>query len=105
MLVALVRPGPIPTGLRPHSQAMLGPGVPDMGGRGVAVNDDRRARSSRTACGTVEDIAERKAAGYKILRSTWRRLRVKGRTSPGQRPSSTAFAQALLVSTSALSSS
>ena len=31
--------------------------MPDISGRGVAVNDDRRARSSRTACGTVEDIA------------------------------------------------
>jgi cytosine/adenosine deaminase-related metal-dependent hydrolase len=41
----------------------------------------------------------------RIIDSTWRRLRVNGRTSAGQRPSSTAFAQALLVSTSALSSS
>ena len=38
------------------------------------------------------------------FRSTWRRLRVKGRTCVGQRPASTAFAQASLVSTSALSS-
>ena len=58
MLVALVRPGPIPTGLRPHSQAMLGPGVPDMGGRGVAVNDDQvRALVPAGVRGTVEDIA------------------------------------------------
>ena len=41
MLVALARPGPIPTGLRPHLQAILGPGVPDMSGGGVAVNEDQ----------------------------------------------------------------
>src|SRR5678816_2575126 len=38
--VNCVCPGAIPTALRAHSQAILGPGVPDMSGRGVAVNDD-----------------------------------------------------------------
>ena len=36
-----VCPGPILTGLRAHSQQILGPGVPDMSGRGVAVNDEQ----------------------------------------------------------------
>src|SRR5256885_11266871 len=56
--VNCVCPGPIPTGLRPHSQAILGPGVPDMSGRGVAVNDDQvRALVPAGVRGTVEDIA------------------------------------------------
>jgi NAD(P)-dependent dehydrogenase (short-subunit alcohol dehydrogenase family) len=56
--VNCVCPGPIPTGLRPHSQAILGPGVPDMSGRGVAVNDDQvKALVPAGVRGTVEDIA------------------------------------------------
>lgn len=56
--VNCVCPGAIPTGLRPHSQAILGPGVPDMSGRGVAVNDDQvRALVPAGVRGTVEDIA------------------------------------------------
>jgi NAD(P)-dependent dehydrogenase (short-subunit alcohol dehydrogenase family) len=61
--VNCVCPGPIPTGLRPHSQAILGPGVPDMSGRGVAVNDDQvRALVPAGVRGTVEDIAN--AVGF-----------------------------------------
>lgn len=53
-----VCPGAIPTGLRAHSQAILGPGVPDMSARGVAVNDDRvRALVPVGTRGTPEDIA------------------------------------------------
>jgi NAD(P)-dependent dehydrogenase (short-subunit alcohol dehydrogenase family) len=56
--VNCVCPGAIPTDLRPHSQAILGPGVPDMSGRGVAVNDDQvRALVPAGVRGTVEDIA------------------------------------------------
>src|SRR5258706_7149017 len=51
-------PGAIPTSLRPHSQAILGPGVPDMSKRGVAVNDDQvRALVPVGVRGTVEDVA------------------------------------------------
>lgn len=54
-----VCPGAIPTGLRAHSQAILGPGVPDMSGRGVAVNDDMvRALVPVGVRGTPEDIAD-----------------------------------------------
>ena len=61
--VNCVCPGPIPTALRPHSQAILGPGVPDMSGRGVAVNDDQvRALVPAGVRGTVEDIAN--AVGF-----------------------------------------
>ncbi|HSE92332.1 MAG TPA: SDR family NAD(P)-dependent oxidoreductase [Methylomirabilota bacterium] len=53
-----VCPGPIVTGLRQHSQAILGPGVPDMSGRGIAVNDEQvRAVVPAGRRGTVEDIA------------------------------------------------
>jgi NAD(P)-dependent dehydrogenase (short-subunit alcohol dehydrogenase family) len=53
-----VCPGPILTGLRRHSQAILGPGVPDMSGRGVAVSDDQvRALVPAGRRGGVEDIA------------------------------------------------
>jgi NAD(P)-dependent dehydrogenase (short-subunit alcohol dehydrogenase family) len=53
-----VCPGAIPTGLRAHSQAILGPGVPDMSGRGVAVNDEMvRALVPVGVRGTPEDIA------------------------------------------------
>ena len=53
-----VCPGPILTGLRQHSQQILGPGTPDMSGRGIAVNDDQvRAVVPAGRRGTVEDIA------------------------------------------------
>jgi NAD(P)-dependent dehydrogenase (short-subunit alcohol dehydrogenase family) len=56
--VNCVCPGAIPTGLRGHSQAILGPGVPDMSGRGVAVNDEQvRALVPAGVKGTVEDVA------------------------------------------------
>jgi NAD(P)-dependent dehydrogenase (short-subunit alcohol dehydrogenase family) len=56
--VNCVCPGAIPTGLRPHSQAILGPGVPDMSQRGVAVNDDQvRALVPLAVRGTVDDVA------------------------------------------------
>ena len=46
------------TGLRAHSQAILGPGVPDMSGRGVAVNDEMvRALVPVGVRGTPEDVA------------------------------------------------
>ena len=53
-----VCPGPILTDLRKHSQSILGPDVPDMSGRGVAVNDDQiRALVPVGRRGGVEDIA------------------------------------------------
>ncbi len=56
--VNCVCPGAIPTSLRSHSQTILGPGVPDMSGRGVAVNDDQvRALVPAGVKGTVEDVA------------------------------------------------
>jgi NAD(P)-dependent dehydrogenase (short-subunit alcohol dehydrogenase family) len=56
--VNCICPGAIPTGLRGHSQSILGPGVPDMSGRGVAVNDDQvRALVPVGTRGSVEDIA------------------------------------------------
>jgi NAD(P)-dependent dehydrogenase (short-subunit alcohol dehydrogenase family) len=56
--VNCVCPGAIPTNLRRNSQAILGPGVPDMAGRGVAVNDDQvRALVPAGVRGTVEDVA------------------------------------------------
>lgn len=56
--VNCICPGAIPTGLRAHSQSILGPGVPDMSGRGVAVNDEQiRALVPAGARGTVDDIA------------------------------------------------
>ena len=56
--VNCVCPGAIPTGLRQHSQAILGPGVPDMSQRGVAMNEDQiRALVPAGKRGTVEDIA------------------------------------------------
>jgi NAD(P)-dependent dehydrogenase (short-subunit alcohol dehydrogenase family) len=69
--VNCVCPGAIPTGLRAHSQAILGPGVPDMSGRGVAVNDDQvRALVPVGVRGTPENVADAvaflasEAAGY-----------------------------------------
>jgi 3-oxoacyl-[acyl-carrier protein] reductase len=56
--VNCVCPGAIPTGLRAHSQSILGPRIPDMSARGVAVNDDQvRALVPVGTRGTVEDIA------------------------------------------------
>jgi NAD(P)-dependent dehydrogenase (short-subunit alcohol dehydrogenase family) len=56
--VNAVCPGVIPTGLRKNSQGILGPGVPDMSGRGVSVNDDQiRALVPAGKRGTVEDVA------------------------------------------------
>ena len=53
-----VCPGPIPTDLRRHSQAILGPDVPDMSNRGVAVSEEQvRAIVPAGRRGTVEDIA------------------------------------------------
>lgn len=69
--VNCVCPGAIPTGLRAHSQAILGPGVPDMSGRGVAVNDDQvRALVPVGVRGTPGNVADAvsflasDAAGY-----------------------------------------
>lgn len=69
--VNCVCPGAIPTDFRAHSQAILGPGVPDMSGRGVVVNADQvRALVPAGVRGTVEDIANAvaflasKEAGY-----------------------------------------
>ena len=56
--VNCVCPGAIPTGLRANSQAILGPGVPDMSQRGVAVNDDQvRALVPAGHRGGARDIA------------------------------------------------
>ncbi len=56
--VNAVCPGAIPTGLRQNSQGILGPGVPDMSGRGVAVSDEQvRALVPAGRRGTVEDVA------------------------------------------------
>ena len=53
-----VCPGPIQTNLRQHSQEILGPGIPDMSGRGVAVNEDAiREIVPAGRRGTVDDIA------------------------------------------------
>jgi NAD(P)-dependent dehydrogenase (short-subunit alcohol dehydrogenase family) len=53
-----VCPGPILTGLRQHSQEILGPGVPDMSGRGVAVSDEQvRAIVPAGRRGSVDDVA------------------------------------------------
>lgn len=56
--VNCVCPGAVRTDLRQHSQQILGPGVPDMSGRGVVVNEDQiRALIPAGERGTVEDIA------------------------------------------------
>lgn len=56
--VNCVCPGPILTGLRQHSQAILGPGVPDMSGRGVAVSDEQiRGLVPAGRRGSVDDVA------------------------------------------------
>ena len=56
--VNCVCPGPVLTGLRQRSQEILGPGVPDMSTRGIAVNDEQiRALLPMQRRGTVEEIA------------------------------------------------
>ena len=56
--VNCVCPGPILTNLRQHSQELLGPGVPDISQRGVAVNEDQiRALIPSGTRGTTEDVA------------------------------------------------
>src|SRR5262249_59297081 len=56
--VNCVCPGPILTNLRQHSQEILGPGVADMSGRGVAVNGDQiRAGAPAGRRGRADDIA------------------------------------------------
>jgi NAD(P)-dependent dehydrogenase (short-subunit alcohol dehydrogenase family) len=53
-----VCPGPIVTGLRQHSQQILGPGTPDMSARGIAVSEEQvRAVVPAGRRGSVEDIA------------------------------------------------
>jgi 3-oxoacyl-[acyl-carrier protein] reductase len=57
--VNCICPGAIPTGLRNHSQSILGPGVPDMSGRGVVVNEDQvRALVPVGFRGEPDDIAQ-----------------------------------------------
>jgi NAD(P)-dependent dehydrogenase (short-subunit alcohol dehydrogenase family) len=56
--VNAVCPGPILTELRRHSQAILGPGVPDMSGRGIAVSEEQvRAVVPAGRRGTADDVA------------------------------------------------
>lgn len=56
--VNCICPGAIPTGLRTHSQSILGPDVPDMSGRGVVVNPDQvRALVPAGVRGEPDDIA------------------------------------------------
>ena len=57
--VNCVCPGAIPTDLRAHSQAILGPDVPDMSKRGVVVNADQvRALVPVGTRGTPENVAD-----------------------------------------------
>jgi len=63
--VNCVCPGAIPTNLRPHSQELLGPGVPDISRRGVAVNDDQiRSLIPSGSRGTAHDVAA--AVGFLV---------------------------------------
>jgi NAD(P)-dependent dehydrogenase (short-subunit alcohol dehydrogenase family) len=56
--VNAVCPGPILTGLRQHSQQILGSAAPEMAGRGIGANEDQvRAVVPAGRRGTVEDIA------------------------------------------------
>ena len=56
--VNAVCPGPVLTGLRANSQALLGPGLPDISQRGVAVNDEQiRGLIPAGVRGSVDDIA------------------------------------------------
>lgn len=56
--VNCVCPGPILTGLRQHSQELLGPDVPDISSRGVAVNEEQiRSLIPAGIRGSTDDIA------------------------------------------------
>jgi NAD(P)-dependent dehydrogenase (short-subunit alcohol dehydrogenase family) len=56
--VNAIAPGPILTGLRQHSMEILGPGMPDMSGRGVAVSDEQvRTITAVGRRGTADEIA------------------------------------------------
>jgi len=56
--VNCVCPGPVLTGLRAHSQALLGPNVPDISQRGIAVSDEQvRALIPAGTRGSVDDVA------------------------------------------------
>lgn len=56
--VNCVCPGAVPTGLRQHSQPLLGPGVPDISERGVAVDEAQiRALIPAGRRGNVDDVA------------------------------------------------
>jgi NAD(P)-dependent dehydrogenase (short-subunit alcohol dehydrogenase family) len=58
LTINAVCPGPILTGLRQHSQQILGAGVPDMSGRGIAVSDEQvRAIVPAGRRGTADDVA------------------------------------------------
>jgi NAD(P)-dependent dehydrogenase (short-subunit alcohol dehydrogenase family) len=53
-----VCPGPILTNLRQHSQQILGPDIPNMAGRGIAVSDEQvRAVVPAGRRGTADEIA------------------------------------------------
>jgi NAD(P)-dependent dehydrogenase (short-subunit alcohol dehydrogenase family) len=53
-----VCPGAVPTDLRQNSQEILGPGVPDISKRGIAVNEEQiRALVPAGTRGSVDDIA------------------------------------------------
>jgi NAD(P)-dependent dehydrogenase (short-subunit alcohol dehydrogenase family) len=56
--VNCVCPGPILTSLRANSQELLGPGVPDISGRGVAVTEEQvRGLVPAGVRGSVDDVA------------------------------------------------
>ena len=56
--VNCVCPGPIPTSLRATSKSILGPGAPEMSGRGPGDDDEQlRALVPAGERGTVEDVA------------------------------------------------
>ena len=56
--VNCVCPGPIPTSLRATSKSILGPGAPEMSGRGPGADDEQlRALVPAGERGTVEDVA------------------------------------------------
>ncbi len=56
--VNAICPGVILTELRVHSQAILGPGTPDMSGRGIAVSDEQvRAVTPAGRRGTEDEVA------------------------------------------------
>ena len=56
--VNCVCPGPIPTALRATSKRILGPGAPEMSGRGPGADDEQlRALVPAGERGTVEDVA------------------------------------------------